>query len=137
MEEIDLCWRILLAGYDIKVIPQSVAYHLGGGSLPASNPRKTYLNFRNNLLLLHKNLPDLTRSRKLFVRRLYDTIAWAKFMMTFDFKNANAILKAHNDFRRMRRVYTSHPDVDLLDTRTDTHRNIILDYYLRGLKTWK
>ena len=137
MEEIDLCWRILLAGYDIKVIPQSVAYHLGGGSLPASNPRKTYLNFRNNLLLLHKNLPDSTRSRKLFVRRLYDTIAWAKFMMTFDFKNANAILKAHNDFRRMRRVYTSHPDVDLLDTRTDTHRNIILDYYLRGLKTWK
>lgn len=137
MEEIDLCWRILLAGYDIKVIPQSVAYHLGGGSLPASNPRKTYLNFRNNLLLLHKNLPDLTRSRKLFVRRLYDTIAWAKFMMTFDLKNANAILKAHNDFRRMRRAYTSHPDVDLLDTRTDTHRNIILDYYLRGLKTWK
>ena len=137
MEEIDLCWRILLAGYDIKVIPQSVAYHLGGGSLPASNPRKTYLNFRNNLLLLHKNLPDSTRSRKLFIRRLYDTIAWAKFMLTFDFKNANAILKAHNDFRRMRRAYTSHPDVDLLDARADTHRNIILDYYLRGRKTWK
>ena len=137
MEEIDLCWRILLAGYDIKVIPQSVAYHLGGGSLPASNPRKTYLNFRNNLLLLHKNLPDSTRGRKLFIRRLYDTIAWAKFMLTFDFKNANAILKAHNDFRRMRRAYTSHPDVDSLDTRTDTQRNIILDYYLRGLKTWK
>lgn len=137
MEEIDLCWRILLAGYDIKVIPQSVAYHLGGGSLPASNPRKTYLNFRNNLLLLHKNLPDSTRSRKLFVRRLYDTIAWAKFMMTFDLKNANAILKAHNDFRRMRRAYTSHPDVDLLDTRTDTRRNIILDYYLRQRKTWQ
>lgn len=137
MEEIDLCWRILLAGFDIKVIPQSVAYHLGGGSLPASNPRKTYLNFRNNLLLLHKNLPDSTRSRKLFIRRLYDTIAWAKFMLTFDFKNANAILKAHNDFRRMRRAYTSHPDEDLLDTHTDTHRNIILDYYLRGRKTWK
>lgn len=137
MEEIDLCWRILLAGFDIKVIPQSVAYHLGGGSLPASNPRKTYLNFRNNLLLLHKNLPDSTRSRKLFIRRLYDTIAWAKFMLTFDFKNANAVLKAHNDFRSMKRAYTSHPDVDMLDTRTDTHRNIILNYYLRGLKTWK
>lgn len=137
MEEIDLCWRILLAGFDIKVIPQSVAYHLGGGSLPASNPRKTYLNFRNNLLLLHKNLPDSTRRRKLFIRRLYDTIAWAKFMLTFDFKNANAVLKAHNDFRSMKRAYTSHPDVDMLDTRTDTHRNIILNYYLRGLKTWK
>ena len=51
MEEIDLCWRIHLAGYTIAVIPQSRVYHLGGGSLPASNPRKTYLNFRNNLLL--------------------------------------------------------------------------------------
>lgn len=137
MEEIDLCWRVLLMGYDIKVVPQSVAYHLGGGSLPASNPRKTYLNFRNNLLMLHKNLPDATRNRKLFVRRLLDTIAWAKFMATFDFKNANAILKAHNDFRSMRKRYTSHPDVDLLDQRNDTHRNIIIDYYLRGRKTWK
>ena len=137
MEEIDLCWRVLLMGYDIKVVPQSVAYHLGGGSLPASNPRKTYLNFRNNLLMLHKNLPDATRNRKLFVRRLLDTIAWAKFMATFDLKNANAILKAHNDFRSMRKRYTSHPDVDLLDQRNDTHRNIIVDYYLRGRKTWK
>lgn len=137
MEEIDLCWRVLLMGYDIKVVPQSVAYHLGGGSLPASNPRKTYLNFRNNLLMLHKNLPDATRGRKLFVRRLLDTIAWAKFMATFDLKNANAILKAHNDFRSMRKRYTSHPDVDLLDQRNDTHRNIIVDYYLRGRKTWK
>lgn len=137
MEEIDLCWRVLLMGYDIKVVPQSVAYHLGGGSLPASNPRKTYLNFRNNLLMLHKNLPDATRGRKLFVRRLLDTIAWAKFMATFDLKNANAILKAHNDFRSMRKRYTSHPDVDLLDQRNDTHRNIIVDYYLRCRKTWK
>ncbi|MBR5899268.1 MAG: glycosyltransferase family 2 protein [Muribaculaceae bacterium] len=137
MEEIDLCWRVLLMGYDIKVVPQSLVYHLGGGSLPASNPRKTYLNFRNNLLMLHKNLPDSTRSRKLFVRRLLDTIAWAKFMATFDFKNANAILKAHNDFRTMRKRYTSHPDIDLLDQRSDTHRNIIVDYYLRGRKTWK
>ena len=137
MEEIDLCWRIMLAGYDIKVIPQSIVYHLGGGSLPASNPRKTYLNFRNNLLLLHKNLPDSTRSRKLFVRRLYDTIAWAKFVATLDFKNANAILKAHNDFRQMRKQYNNHPNVDLLDSRNDTHRNIILDYYLRGKKYWE
>lgn len=136
MEEIDLCWRILLKGYDIKAIPSSVVYHLGGGSLPASNPRKTYLNFRNNLLLLHKNLPDATRGKKLFRRRLLDTVAWAKFMLTFDFKNANAILKAHKDFRTMKKMYTSHPDVDLLDTREDTHRNILVDYYLRGKKTW-
>lgn len=134
MEEIDLCWRILLTGSEIMAVPQSVVYHLGGGSLPASNPRKTYLNFRNNLLMLHKNLPDETRGKTLFIRRLLDTVAWAKFMATFDFKNANAILKAHNDFRSMRKAYTNHPDVDLLQTRPDCHRNILLDYYLRGRK---
>ena len=136
MEEIDLCWRILLTGSEIMAVPQSVVYHLGGGSLPASNPRKTYLNFRNNLLMLHKNLPDATRGKKLFVRRLLDTVAWAKFMATFDLKNANAILKAHNDFRSMRKAYTNHPSVDLLQTRPDCHRNILLDYYLRGRKKW-
>lgn len=136
MEEIDLCWRILLTGSDIMAVPQSVVYHLGGGSLPASNPRKTYLNFRNNLLMLHKNLPDATRGKTLFIRRLLDTVAWAKFMVTFDLKNANAILKAHNDFRSMRKAYTTHPTVDLLRTRHDCHRNILLDYYLRGRKKW-
>lgn len=134
MEEIDLCWRILLTGSEIMAVPQSVVYHLGGGSLPASNPRKTYLNFRNNLLMLHKNLPDETRGKTLFIRRLLDTVAWAKYMATFDFKNANAILKAHNDFKKMRKTYTTHPTIDLLRTRTDCRRNILLDYYLRGRK---
>ncbi|MBQ2839239.1 MAG: glycosyltransferase family 2 protein [Muribaculaceae bacterium] len=136
MEEIDLCWRILLEGYDIVAVPQSMVFHLGGGSLPASNPRKTYLNFRNNLLMLHKNLPDSTRGKTLFVRRLLDTIAWAKFMATFDFKNANAILKAHRDFKKMRKAYTSHPNIDLLRTRKDCQRNILIDYYLRSKRTW-
>lgn len=136
MEEIDLCWRILLAGYDIVAVPQSMIYHLGGGSLPASNPRKTYLNFRNNLLMLHKNLPDATRGKTLFVRRLLDAVAWTKFMLTFDFRNANAILRAHRDFRFMRKKYTNHPDVDLLRTRSDCRRNILVDYYLSGKKTW-
>ena len=57
MEEIDLCWRIRLAGSDLAMVPTSHVYHLGGGSLAYGNPQKTYLNFRNNLLLLHKNLP--------------------------------------------------------------------------------
>lgn len=131
MEEIDLCWRILLAGHSIWAVPASVVYHLGGGSLPAENPRKTYLNFRNNLLLLHKNLPDATRRRKLFRRRLLDTLAWAKFAATFDWKNAAAVFRAHRDFRRMARDYTTHPAVDLLDNRADTQVNILTSYYLR------
>ena len=64
MEEIDLCWRILLEGYDIVAVPQSMVFHLGGGSLPASNPRKTYLNFRNNLLIIHLDEKLLVFSRK-------------------------------------------------------------------------
>ncbi len=136
MEEIDLCWRILLAGARIMAVPAAVVYHLGGGSLPASNPRKTYLNFRNNLLLLHKNLPDTTRRGKLLRRRLLDTIAWAKFVLTLDFANAGAVWRAHRDFAAMRGHYNVHPDRDLLDLRSDTHRNILTDYYLRGRKTF-
>lgn len=134
MEEIDLCWRILLGGYEIYAVPQSVVYHLGGGSLAASNPRKTYLNFRNNLLLLHKNLPDGDRGVTLFKRRLLDAVAWLKFVATFDFANAGAVLKAHRDFRRMKKSYTSHPSRNLLKERTDTRFNILARYYLRGRK---
>ena len=134
MEEVDRCWRVQRQGWQLWAVPQSVVYHLGGGSLPAGNPRKTYLNFRNNLLLLHKNLPDSTRRRKLFVRRLLDTVAWAKFVATFDWKNAAAVFRAHRHFSRMRKRYTAHPDVDLLDSRADC--DILVDYYLRGRRTF-
>lgn len=126
MEEIDLCWRIKLAGHDIAAIPASTVYHLGGGTLPASNLHKTYLNFRNNLLLLHKNLPDSCRRRRLVIRRLYDTLAWGKYVLTLDFANAGAILRAHRDFRKMSKNYRSHPDKNLLPSRP----NIIRDYFL-------
>lgn len=134
MEEIDLCWRMLLDGRRLSAVPSSVVEHLGGGSLPAGNPRKTYLNFRNNLLMLHKNLPDGSRSRTLLRRRLLDAVAWARFVVAFDFANAGAVLRAHRDFRRMRRQYTLHPHRDVLSERADCRRNIIVDYYLRGRK---
>ena len=134
MEEIDLCWRILLEGYRITAVPEAAIYHLGGGSLPDSNPRKTYLNFRNNLLMLHKNLPDGIRGRKLFVRRLLDTIAWAKYTVILKFKFAAAILKAHRDFAKMRKAYTTHPKINLLAARPDCRVNILTSYYLRGRK---
>lgn len=136
MEEIDLCWRMSLAGGKIAAVPSAVVYHLGGGSLPAENPKKTYLNFRNSLLMLHKNLPDATRSGKLLVRRLLDTLAWAKFVATLDFKNAGAVWRAHRDFAKMRRSYTTHPSIDLLDTRSDTHKNLLIAYYLKGQRRY-
>ncbi len=136
MEEIDLCWRIRLAGWKIAIVPTAVVYHLGGGSLPAENPRKTYLNFRNNLLILHKNLPDTVRGKILLRRRLLDTVAWLKFMLTFDFANANAILRAHGDFRRMRDMYVEHPRFNLLGSDRCGRRNILWQYFVRRRKTF-
>lgn len=134
MEEIDLCWRLQLMGYKLWCVPASKVYHLGGGSLPAENPRKTYLNFRNNLLLLHKNLPASDLRGALMRRRMLDTLAWAKFAATFDFANAGAILRAHRDFRKMRRAYTSHPQVNLL--RQPRRPNILVEYYLKGKRAF-
>ncbi len=136
MEEIDLCWRLQLTGHTIWCVTESHVYHLGGGSLPASNPKKTYLNFRNNLLMLHKNLPERDLRGALLRRRLLDTLAWGKFVATFDWRNAAAILRAHHDFRHMRKVYTRHPDVNLLTgpdgSITSIYRPDILSaYYLQ------
>lgn len=114
MEEIDLCWRLKLAGRHNYVVPQSVVYHLGGASLDASNPRKTYLNFRNNLLMLHKNLPRSVRRGLLFKRRLLDTLAWARFVVQLKWRHAAAIWRAHRDYVSMRNNYDTDPSVNML-----------------------
>lgn len=134
MEEIDLCCRIHAAGYRVVAVPDSMVFHVGGASLAQGNPKKTYLNFRNNLLLLYKNMPIKEGRKKLFIRRLYDTLAWGMFMLKFDFKNANAVLKAHNDFRKMKKYYTEHPDINVLASLPGAKRNIIIDYYLKRMK---
>ncbi len=134
MEEIDLCWRIRLAGNDLLMLPSSHVYHLGGGSLPQGNPRKTYLNFRNNLLLLHKNLPHGEGKRLLFVRRLMDTLAFGMAIAKFHFGDAKAIVRAHRDFRKMRSRYTSQPAVNLLKQLPEERVNIVTAHYLRGVK---
>ncbi len=133
MEEIDLCWRIHLLGYSVKCVTASKAYHLGGASLSASNPRKTYLNFRNNLFLLYKNLPQKEGKRLLIVRRLYDTLSWLMFVATFQWGNARAVLRAHRDYRRFHHRYDGiQPEQNLLKTMPGARRNIVLEYYLLG-----
>lgn len=131
MEEIDLCWRIRLAGFSIAVVPAASVRHLGGGSLEAGNPRKVYLNFRNNLLMMHKNLPDSIRGRLLLRRRLLDALAWAKMVAGGDFKGAAAIVRAHRDFRRMRRLYASHPDENLIGADAGSRRSILWQHFAR------
>ncbi|MGV3762455.1 glycosyltransferase family 2 protein [Parapedobacter sp.] len=98
MEEIDLCWRLQRAGYRIGYCPQSVVYHVGGGTLTTSNPQKTYLNFRNNLFMLQKNLPLLHAFWVIFARMWFDLVALIHFMAVGKFRDAWAISRAHQRF---------------------------------------
>ena len=113
-------------------------YHLCGGSLPAGNPRKTYLNFRNNLLLLYKNLPIKEGRRTLFIRRLYDTLAFFMFLAKLDIPNAKAVIQAHRDFRTMRKHYKGCQPTqgNLLHEHEGCRCNIVIDYYLRHRRTF-
>jgi len=98
MEEIDLCWRMQLAGYKIMVCPASVVYHVGGGTLPKGNERKVFLNFRNNLVMLCKNLPRQQLLWKLPLRLLLDAITAWKGLLAGEGAYFIAILKAHAGF---------------------------------------
>lgn len=97
-EEIDLCWRMQLQGYKIYVHPLSVVYHVGGGTLPKGNSRKVYLNFRNNLIMLAKNLPFLTACWKIPFRFGLDAVAAYKAIFNKDFGYFLAVAKAHMGF---------------------------------------
>lgn len=98
MEEIDLCWRIKKSGYKIGFCPDSIVYHVGGGSLNASNPKKTYLNFRNNLVMLQKNLSFSKAVWVIFARLWLDLLALIQFIFKGKFKDAWAISRAHQYF---------------------------------------
>lgn len=133
MEEIDLCCRMLNAGWRVCAVPQSRVYHLGGASLPQGNPKKTYLNFRNNLLLLYKNLPSKKGRKVLFMRRLMDALAFFMYVAKLDFPNARAILSAHRDFKRMRSLYSVFPNHDILSTLPGAERCVVFDRYIRRM----
>lgn len=98
MEEIDFCWRVHNAGFRVAYCPQSVLYHVGGGTLPKSNPFKTQLNFRNNLSMLYKNLPDNRHFWVLFLRMALDDIAAVKFLFEGHRGEYKAVRKAHDEY---------------------------------------
>jgi GT2 family glycosyltransferase len=100
MEEIDFCWRIKNLGYKIKVNPASVVYHIGGGTLPKNNSLKTFLNFRNSLYLLIKNLPDDRLVKTLILRFFLDQVAAFSFLAQGHFKDFTAVYKALFTFAR-------------------------------------
>ena len=101
-EEIDLCWRLRARGHRIMCVPSSQVYHVGGGTLPKANPRKTFLNFRNNLLLLYKNLPDAQLQRVMWRRWWLDALASVVFLLKGEWRSFRAVWHAHREFRKMR-----------------------------------
>jgi GT2 family glycosyltransferase len=98
MEEIDLCWRLKNCGYKILYTPESMVFHVGGGTLNKENPKKTYLNYRNNLFMLFKNLPEKRFLSKIIFRMILDGISAAKHLVLFQGRYFMAILKAHLSF---------------------------------------
>ena len=141
MEEIDLCWRLRTMGKNIVCIPQSTAYHLGGATLNQGNPRKTFLNFRNNLLMLYKNLPQEELHNVMFIRAILDYVAAFQFLAKFDFGNFRAVFKARRSFYKLKSTYKPIRKA-LLQKRKTGHVperyniSIIWQYYAKGAKTF-
>lgn len=97
-EEIDMCWRIQLAGYKIMACPSSIVYHVGGGTLPQGNPRKTFFNYRNNLIMMYKNYPRGERLWKIPFRLVLDGISAAERLVAGDAGYVASVFKAHMSF---------------------------------------
>lgn len=137
-EEIDLCWRIHLAGYKIFSCPSAIVYHVGGGTLPKGSARKTFLNFRNNNIMLAKNLPLREKWWKLPTRLLLDQVTAFKELIGGDRHYFTAIQKAHIAFfkwlfskRKGKSVYTAKPITQIPGVYNGS---LIWQYFISGKK---
>lgn len=113
MEEIDLCWRLRSRGKQIVCHPESVVYHYGGGTLNVDSPRKTFLNFRNNLLMIYKNQSEKTLFKILFVRFFLDLLAAMMFLVKVDWENFKSVLKAIVEFYCIKAKYKAKREENL------------------------
>jgi GT2 family glycosyltransferase len=137
MEEIDLCWRLKNAGHQIYHCSESEVYHVGGGTLPKSSPFKTYLNFRNNLAMLLKNLPSEHLPR-IFIRMVLDGIAAVKFLLSGEFSNFWSVAKSHFHFyaripkilkaRKLQKIKQNHSQM--------YNSSIVWQYFAKKRKTF-
>jgi GT2 family glycosyltransferase len=131
MEEIDFCWRMNNAGYKIMYCPDSTVFHIGGGTLPKISWRKTYLNFRNNFILLYKNLPDSWLIRVFAVRLLLDGIAAMKFLIQAGFKDFWAVARAHVSFyRSLSKTRQKRVSIKQGSVRNIYKGSLVFDYFI-------
>lgn len=139
-EEIDLCWRLRLLGYKIMVQPKSIVYHLGGGTLPKSNPMKTYLNFRNNLTMLYKNLPSSELRKVMFVRCILDYIAAIKMiLLDHNIAEAKAVWRGRRDFAKWKHDFQSArllADSSVSANKLLKPYSLLWQYYVKGKKRY-
>lgn len=137
-EEIDLCWRLSSRGYKLRCIPSSILYHVGGGTLDASNPRKTFLNFRNNLCMIYKNAVDANKILR--IRFFLDYMAAAVYLLKGETGNVKAVWKARREFSKMKTELKKDRDENLRKTvRKPTGLmdfSIIVQTKLKGKKTY-
>jgi GT2 family glycosyltransferase len=142
MEEIDLCWRIKNMGHDVKYCAGSIVYHVGGGTLPQNDHKKTYLNFRNNIILLYKNLPRKKLLSVLLPRFILDFISIFQFLFRLEFRNMYSVIRAHfyllghlRTLRRHRRQSletaepSMHPEI--------YHGSIVYAFFFRGVRVFR
>lgn len=140
-EEIDLCWRLKNRGYKIMSVPESTVFHVGGGALPKTNPFKTYLNFRNSLFALYKNLPRAKVFRVIFLRLMLDALSMGRFLSKGKFRETSAILRAHfafysgiskyRKFRKLERKFISKQEHYEMYPRS-----IVWDYFFKKKYTF-
>ncbi|MEA5139556.1 glycosyltransferase family 2 protein [Arcicella rigui] len=139
MEEIDLCWRMHHAGYQVFVCGESEVYHVGGGTLHKSNPYKTFLNFRNGLAMLYKNHPDKGFAKAIFLRLVLDGVAGAKFLFFDTWQDCWAVVKAHFDFyANIRKWHNKRISIQKRNNiKAIFPEKIIWHYFVKGKKKFK
>lgn len=141
-EEIDLCWRMCIGGKKVYCLPESVVYHVGGGTLPKGNPVKTFLNFRNNLTMLYKNLPEKDLRKVMLWRWFLDYVAaWQMLLVNRNVADFKAVYRARKAFKQW--LPDFRKDRELVQSRRKDSRvcecqpvSILWQYYVRGKRTF-
>ena len=145
MEEIDLCWRLHISGYQVYCCPESVVYHVGGGTLPPSNPFKTYLNYRNSLAMLYKNLPSSQRWQIIFFRLILDGISALRYLPKGQWQDIWAVIKAHFKFyawvlgtlqKKRQKIIQEIGPIKEQQSMPISSKSIIWAYFVQGHKTF-